>query len=77
MVTDTNEEFLFAAGQDRRVRMWSLRTGEHLSPTETGEGRHFLSTEFEQPIIGLHCSQNGESGRGLYVVLEDRIHHFT
>ncbi|EJD50678.1 WD40 repeat-like protein [Auricularia subglabra TFB-10046 SS5] len=77
IVTDPAEDFLFAAGQDRRVRMWSLRTGAPVCPGDSTAGAHFLDREFSSPIVGLHVDAESAQGRGLYVVCEDKIEYFT
>lgn len=42
---DPTQEFLFAAGQDRRIRGWSVRSGNPLFPPEVSE------KEFSNPFL--------------------------
>ncbi|KAH7927769.1 hypothetical protein BV22DRAFT_1031392 [Leucogyrophana mollusca] len=66
LAIDPSEDFVFAAGQDRRLRVWSLRTGgDPLYPdrsppfaSSSGAGeRNLFDNIFDSPINALQVSE--------------------
>jgi DDB1- and CUL4-associated factor 4 len=71
MAVDPSHEFVFAAGQDNRVRAWSLRTTEPLvAPTEANSEpdprTNMLFAPFDGPVTGLQIHPS-TSGNGMHV----------
>ncbi|KAG2155918.1 uncharacterized protein EDB93DRAFT_1247559 [Suillus bovinus] len=62
IAVDPHEQFLFAAGQDRRIRLWSLRTGGAplISPASV------FQKPFEDPIRALQVVEEQEGVLGLW-----------
>ena len=64
---DPSERFIFAAGQDRVVRGWSVFNGQLLCGPEVetvvGKGVMLLNTRFEEGVSGI---QMVEDGHGLH-----------
>ncbi|KAG1855844.1 hypothetical protein C8R48DRAFT_608556 [Suillus tomentosus] len=62
IAVDPHEQFLFAAGQDRRIRLWSLRTGgaSLVSPASV------FQKPFEDPIRALQVVEEQEGVLGLW-----------
>lgn len=62
IAVDPHEQFLFAAGQDRRIRLWSLRTGGAplVSPASV------FQKPFEDPIRALQVVEEQEGVLGLW-----------
>ena len=59
MTLDPDQNFVFAAGQDSRVRAWSTRTGAQLlPPTADGEDQ-LLDHVFPRPILGMKVDGEG------------------
>lgn len=64
---DPSEDVLFAAGQDNRIRMWSLRSGgPPLTPdpsivTPKPYGRELLQYQFEKPVRSIQILENGNN----------------
>ena len=59
---DPEEDFLFAAGQDCRLRVWSLRTGLPLySENLTDDQANPFNSLFPSPISSLQVTR--DSGR--------------
>ncbi|KAH7103477.1 WD40 repeat-like protein [Auriculariales sp. MPI-PUGE-AT-0066] len=56
-----DKSFVLAAGQDRRLRMWSLRNGATVPL-----GDHL----YEKAIVGLHVDESNN----IWVCTEDRLH---
>lgn len=56
-----------AAGEDKQVRLWSLRTGEMVKSTEMG--LNLFSKTFDQPVPALKF-QSGRSGE-IYLWVAD------
>ena len=65
ITVDPSEEFLFAAGQDNRIRLWSLRSGgPPLTPspsitTPKPYGQELLQYQFEEPVRSIQISEEG------------------
>ncbi|KIM63386.1 hypothetical protein SCLCIDRAFT_1214275 [Scleroderma citrinum Foug A] len=65
IAVDPSEEFLFAAGQDNRIRLWSLRSGgPPLTPspsitTPKPYGQELLQYQFEEPVRSIQISEEG------------------
>lgn len=60
LTVDPSENFLFAAGQDKCIRAWSLQTGEGLIPPSApkrGSGDNPFSTVFSQPIAAMQVTE--------------------
>ncbi|KAG0704251.1 WD40-repeat-containing domain protein [Suillus ampliporus] len=62
IAVDPHEQFLFAAGQDRRIRLWSLRGGgpSLVAPTSV------FQKPFEDPIRALQVVGEEEGALGLW-----------
>lgn len=62
IAVDPHEQFLFAAGQDRRIRLWSLRTGGPplVSPASV------FQKPFEDPVRALQVVEEQEGVLGLW-----------
>ncbi len=85
---DSSSTFVFAAGEDNRVRAWSLKTGDIvLSPIVQGYGeqvsgrtQHLLALkEFSRPVNALVLSDSEDlwvaSGRDVFC-FENILHTF-
>ncbi|KAI6129946.1 hypothetical protein EDD17DRAFT_1173865 [Pisolithus thermaeus] len=72
IAVDPSEDFLFAAGQDNRIRLWSLRSGgPPLAPNTSStpmesQGLNLLQHHFMQPIRAMQISEEAE-GMALWV----------
>jgi WD repeat-containing protein 21A len=62
IAVDPHEQFLFAAGQDRRIRLWSLRTGGPPLVSPAG----VFQRPFEDPIRALQVVEEQEGVLGLW-----------
>lgn len=62
---DPSERFIFAAGQDKVLRGWSVFNGQLLCgpEVETVVGKGMLNTRFEEEVSGI---QIVEDGHGLH-----------
>ena len=62
---------MFAAGDDKRIRSWSLRTGELMQPTNTAEGvppeaaPDLLSTIFPGNVSVMQIVEEEDAKAGL------------
>ncbi|KAF9241155.1 hypothetical protein BU15DRAFT_73630 [Melanogaster broomeanus] len=57
LAMDQRENILFAAGQDRKIRLWSLRTGgPPLSGGTALTGQTALQQQFEDPVRGMQIT---------------------
>lgn len=62
--------YLFAAGQDQRIRAWSLRTGEQVLPVaqheesspRDSETVNLLRGTFPNPVTALRVTEGGGGG---------------
>lgn len=87
--TDPDKHFVFAAGQDKRLRGWSLRTGQQLAPQPTHSNTTFLPTpdsvaqartphilhrEFVAPVPVLQVKQD-EKGLCLWAVAGSELYY--
>jgi WD repeat-containing protein 21A len=63
---DPSERFIFAAGQDKVIRAWSVLNGQLLRGPEVetvmGQDARLLNTRFEEGVSDI---QIVEDGRGL------------
>ncbi|KAG6334690.1 hypothetical protein ID866_4389 [Astraeus odoratus] len=65
IAVDPLEEFLFAAGQDNRIRLWSLRSGgQPLTPdpslsTTEPRNRYLFQYRFESSVRTMQISEDG------------------
>lgn len=72
IAVDPSENFLFAAGQDNRIRLWSLRSGgPPLAPNTSSSPMEFhdlnlLQRDFIHPIRAMQISEEAE-GMALWV----------
>lgn len=57
---DPLSEFLFVAGQDHRIRSWSLRTGILLTPHAEENFHKLFKTKFEEPISSMQVTNERE-----------------
>ncbi|KAI0916877.1 hypothetical protein AcV7_005763 [Taiwanofungus camphoratus] len=84
------QDFLFASGQDRRVRVWSLRTGRPLRPPPQSsrpsrlwvhalpgslETDQLFSKEFDAPVAALQVTQS-EKGACLWAAAAGELHRY-
>lgn len=79
IVTDSSSTFLFAAGQDRKLRAWSIPTGEPLLPSPSNPHPNPFSIQFPQPIQTLQMtSSNHDMGgqMGLWAGCGDKLYKF-
>ena len=64
LAIDPSEDFVFAAGQDKRIRVWSLRSGEALLPPSrsntVGLGTNPFDMEFSLAVMTMQITE--ESG---------------
>jgi hypothetical protein len=64
---DPSERFIFAVGQDKVIRAWSLSSGRLLRGPEVGavtaKDARLLNTRFEEGVSDI---QIVEDGRGLH-----------
>ncbi|GJJ15767.1 hypothetical protein Clacol_010045 [Clathrus columnatus] len=64
LAIDPSQEYLFSAGQDCRVRAWSLRTGKQIKTSSSSHASQnaLLNREFSAPVLGMqtttHRNQN-------------------
>lgn len=73
IAVDPHEQFLFAAGQDRRIRLWSLRTGGPplLSPASV------FQKPFEDPVRALQVVEEQEGVLGLWATSGAALHKYN
>ncbi|KIJ17819.1 hypothetical protein PAXINDRAFT_175578 [Paxillus involutus ATCC 200175] len=66
LVTDQSENILFAAGQDRKIRLWSLRTGGAPLVSEGADLTHqtAFQHQFEHPVRAMQIIEESE---GMYL----------
>lgn len=68
LTVDPSEDFLFAAGQDMRIRAWSLRTGNALHPPLSASAPHvaelgqdtagnLFDMVFSQPVVAMQITE--------------------
>jgi len=71
---------LFAAGQDCRIRAWSMRTGAPLTPADNpplSKSCNPFSTVFSEPICALQVTEEGEeAGTSLWAASGRNLHQF-
>jgi len=74
LTVDPSEDFLFAAGQDRRIRAWSLQSGQALDPptsqcslppssstsTHDPTTTNPFCTEFTEPVVAMQVTNERE-----------------
>ncbi|KIN99578.1 hypothetical protein M404DRAFT_965477 [Pisolithus tinctorius Marx 270] len=66
IAVDPSEDFLLAAGQDNRIRLWSLRSGgPPLAPSTSDtpiefDGHNLLQHRFEHPVRAMQVSEEAE-----------------
>lgn len=70
---DPHEQFLFAAGQDRRIRLWSLRTG---GPPLVSPASVFLKP-FEDPVRALQVVEEKEGVLGLWATSGPALYKYN
>ena len=70
MAVDPQEQFLFAAGQDRRIRLWSLRTGGPPLVSPAGG----LQWPYDDPIRALQVVEEEEGGMVLWAASGTALH---
>ncbi|KAF8579837.1 hypothetical protein K439DRAFT_1620276 [Ramaria rubella] len=58
---DPSEDFLFAAGQDQRVRAWSLRNGHRLEASIRTNLSGLFARTFTHPIHGMQVTSEGHA----------------
>jgi len=77
---DPDHDFLFAAGEDSRIRGWSVRTGEPLLASDQTEERYqarnnpFVAS-FPVPIETMQVSDE-KTGLCLWAACEDMLYQF-
>ena len=68
---DPSERFIFAAGQDKVIRAWSISTGQLLRDASdagavAGESARLLNTRFEEGISDMQLVDSGGCGLGFW-----------
>ncbi|KAF9524251.1 hypothetical protein CPB83DRAFT_774106 [Crepidotus variabilis] len=81
LAIDSYQNFLFAAGQDRRVRGWSLRNGIQLYPSPTlaraEASTNPFSTVFPSPVTALQMVEShGSDGISLWAAYDRDLSQF-
>lgn len=87
IATSPCSSYLFAAGQDNRIRAWSLLTGELIAPLRStlqlGEEHTLLLRDpLPDPITAIEVTEGGggggasANGMTLWAACEKRIHRF-
>ncbi|KAF4617340.1 hypothetical protein D9613_005797 [Agrocybe pediades] len=81
IAVDERHDILFAAGQDCRIRAWSMRTGVLLTPPTRRDGimtdYNPLSAVFSDPVCALQVTEeNGEAGTTLWAASGRNLHQF-
>ncbi len=78
IAVDQEEEFLFAAGQDCRIRAWSLRTGLSLSQAKHTETlMNPFKSIFPSPISALQVTRDlGSNGISLWAAYDHDLSQF-
>lgn len=83
IAVDSSSTFLFAAGQDRKLRAWSIPTAQPLLPPPSSSSHPFFSMEFPQPIQTLqtissphHLQEHVPSGITLWAGCGDELYTF-
>lgn len=58
MAVDPFQEYVYMAGKDCRVRIWSLRDGKQIDcPPSDGSRSSLLSHEFPSPVLGMQTTR--------------------
>jgi len=61
---DPSERFIFAAGQDKVIRTWSLLNGQLLCGPEvetvTGKNVRLFNTRFEEGVSDIQIVEDGQ-----------------
>jgi len=83
IAVDHERDLLFAAGQDCRLRSWSLRTGLPLSPPSAPNPidplLHFnpFLASFSRPVTSLQVTEEpGEAGVSLWATVDRDLYQF-
>jgi WD repeat-containing protein 21A len=80
LTVDPSEDFLFAAGQDRRIRAWSLQSGQAIHPTSSYSLPSSMQTstsnpfymEFNQPVAAMQVT-NEREGMCLWAASDKKL----
>ena len=81
IATDPAHDFLFAAGQDHRIRGWSLRTARPLTLPASSASAHTtmnpFAAPFPRPIVALQVTdEGGAAGRSLWAAADHDLYQF-
>lgn len=82
IAVDHDQDLLFAAGQDCRIRGWSLRTAAPLLPPLTSSSTSVshdnpFSTKFSQPVSVLQVTQElGSAGTCLWAASDQDLFQY-
>ena len=81
ITTDPAHDFLFAAGQDHRIRGWSLRTARPLTLPASSASAHTttnpFAAPFPRPIVALQVTdEGGAAGRSLWAAADHDLYQF-
>lgn len=79
IATDPAQDFLFAAGQDHRIRGWSLRTARPLDPPTPSAHAPAspFAAPFARPIVALQVTnEGGAAGRSLWAAADHDLYQF-
>lgn len=66
IAVDPQEEYLYAAGEDKKIRLWSLQSGQLISTPETQRLHRvpgLFQTTFEQDVSALQVTEGVAKGR--------------
>ncbi|KAF8799375.1 hypothetical protein BYT27DRAFT_7342981 [Phlegmacium glaucopus] len=82
IAVDQDQDLLFAAGQDCRIRGWSLRTGAPLLPPQTCSSSfpsydNPFSAKFSHPVGALQVTQElGSAGTCLWAACDKDLYQY-
>lgn len=75
LAVNPSEEYLWAAGGDKRIRAWSIRTGERLQSSLQTDWIGLLSKVFPFPVSEIVVSSDGRMDT-LWVATDNKLEHF-
>lgn len=77
MAVSPCNSFVFAAGQDNRVRAWSLLSGDPILSSNSGPNSlNLLDHQFADSVAALQVVNGGASGLTLWAASGKNIHRY-